>query len=244
MNWPPKEDLLGTGISLTSIAETVRLFRYRSPSRAVTVNVCNVHSVMSARRDPRLAAALAAAEINTPDGMPLVWMLRERGFMDQTRVKGTELALATFEASAATGWRHFFYGATPATLERLRGELERKFPGLQIRGQHAPPFRELTEAESAQVVNAITAARPDIVWVGLGMPKQEKWMHQVATRLPGMVLVGIGAAFDFMAGTRPEAPSWMQRAGLEWLFRLGTEPRRLWRRYAWNNPAFVALWLR
>jgi N-acetylglucosaminyldiphosphoundecaprenol N-acetyl-beta-D-mannosaminyltransferase len=243
-SWPAKEDVLGTGISITSFDEVMHLFDHvRRQDRAITVNVCNVHSIMSARRDAELAEALAAGEVNTPDGVPVVWFMRSRGRKDQVRMYGPDLAMHAFAYGIERGWRHYFYGATPQTLERLRDSLARLFPGIQIVGCHAPPFRELTESEREQVLANIQSAKPDIVWVGLGMPKQEKWIYDVRGALPGMVLVGIGAAFDFLAGTKAQAPKWMQRSGLEWVFRLGTEPRRLWRRYIWNNPAFLALWL-
>ena len=242
MTLPKKQDVLGTGVSAASIAEIVEALVRRRDSQAVVVNVCNVHSVMSARRDPVLAAALAAGGINTPDGMPLVWFLRSRGYTHQTRVKGSELAAHAFGVGLDRQWRHFFYGTTDLTLARLTDELERRFPGIQICGCHAPPFRALDPTETADLIEMIQRAKPDIIWVGLGMPKQEKWMHEIAEHFPGTVLVGIGAAFDFLAGTKAEAPKVMQRLGLEWLFRLGAEPRRLWRRYAWNNPLFLALW--
>ena len=244
MTWPPKEDVLGTGISTTSIDELVRALAQRHADRAVVVNVCNVHSVMSARTDAELAGAFAAGDVNTPDGMPLVWFLRRRGHEAQSRVKGSELALAAVEHGLARGWRHYFYGATDDTLAQLTSALAARHPDIVIAGTEAPPFRPLDEAETDAALQRIREARPDIVWVGLGMPKQEKWMHRVSSRLPGTVLVGVGAAFDFLAGTKPEAPRWLQDAGLEWAFRLASEPRRLWRRYAWNNPAFLALWAR
>jgi N-acetylglucosaminyldiphosphoundecaprenol N-acetyl-beta-D-mannosaminyltransferase len=242
--WPPKENVFGTGISITSFEETMRLFETRDPKHAITVNVCNVHSIMSAREDRELAEALAAGEINTSDGVPIVWVLKSRGFAAQPRMYGPELALRAFEHGLARGWRHFFYGATSDTLELLQQKLAERFPEIQIAGTYAPPFRPQTDEERDAVVATMRGCKADIVWVGLGMPKQEKWMYEMRDRLPGTVLVGVGAAFDFLAGTKPQAPAWMQRSGLEWLFRLGTEPRRLWRRYAWNNPGFLLLWLR
>ena len=242
--WPPKEDVFGTPISLTTFDETMRLFEQRDPARAIVVNVCNVHSVMSARKDDALARAFARAEINTSDGVPLVWVLRSRGHRAQPRMYGPALAEHAFAYGLARGWRHYFYGATAETLQRLEQNLVQRFPGIQIAGMYAPPFRALDPQEHAAAIRAIKDSGAHIVWIGLGMPKQEKWMDEVRDQLPNTVLVGVGAAFDFLAGTKPQAPGWMQDAGLEWLFRLGTEPRRLWRRYLWNNPAFLALWLR
>jgi N-acetylglucosaminyldiphosphoundecaprenol N-acetyl-beta-D-mannosaminyltransferase len=241
--WPPKENVFGTGISITTFEETLQLLEQRSADHAITVNVCNVHSVMSARSDRELATALAAGEINTPDGVPLVWVIQSRGFTRQARMYGPDLAVAAFAHGIPLGWRHFFYGATPETLQLLTRNLASRFPGLRIVGSYAPPFRDLTEAERDAITELIEGSGADIVWVGLGMPKQEKWMYEMRARLPGKVLIGVGAAFDFLAGTKRQAPHWMQRSGLEWLFRLGTEPRRLWRRYLWNNPAFLLLWV-
>lgn len=241
-SWPPKHDVLGTPISLASISEILPLLERRYPARSVVINVCNVHSVMSARSDRELAAAFSEAEINTADGMPLVWFLRSEGHRDQARVRGADLAVAAFEYGCSRGWRHFFYGSTPATLGALTARLRERFPNIVIVGAVSPPFPP-TPADADDAVRTITSVRADIVWVGLGMPKQEKWMHAIRSRLPSTVLVGIGAAFDFLGGFKREAPQFIQQAGLEWLFRLGGEPRRLWRRYAWNNPAFLALWL-
>ncbi len=241
---PIKADVFGTGISLTTFAEMMLLFERRHPERAITVNACNVHSVMSARRDGQLAEAFANADINTSDGVPLVWVLRTRGFREHARMYGPDLAEYAFEYGISRGWKHYFYGTTPDTLKRLEVNLRTRFPGIEIVGTHSPPFRAETAEERAATVAAITASGADIIWVGLGMPKQEKWMYQLREQLPGRVLVGVGAAFDFFAGTKPQAPAWMQRRGLEWAFRLGAEPRRLWRRYLWNNPAFLLLWLR
>lgn len=240
--FPQKQDVLGTGISRTSLTAMMDLFESPLEGRAMTVNVCNVHSVMSARRDRDLAAALDAGDISTPDGMPLVWALRSFGFKAQTRVNGTALTEQALRHGLDRGWRHFFYGSTPETLELLRARLGETYPKLEIAGTYSPPFRALTAAERATVIATIMDSGTDIVWVGLGMPKQEKWMHDMRADLPGTILVGVGAAFDFLAGTKPQAPAWMQRFGLEWLFRLATEPRRLWRRYLWNNPAYLVLW--
>jgi N-acetylglucosaminyldiphosphoundecaprenol N-acetyl-beta-D-mannosaminyltransferase len=242
--WPPKEDVFGTGISITTFEETMALFERPPADRAMTVNACNVHSVMSAREDRQLAEALAAGDINTSDGVPLVWVLRQRGFRNQSRMYGPDLAEYAFQHGLAKGWKHFFYGSTEEVLERLVANVRERFAGIQIAGTYAPPFRALDEAERTEIARRITDSGAHIVWVGLGMPKQEKWMYEMRDQLPGKVLVGVGAAFDFLAGTKPQAPAWMQKRGLEWAFRMGTEPRRLWRRYLWNNPAFLLLWLR
>jgi N-acetylglucosaminyldiphosphoundecaprenol N-acetyl-beta-D-mannosaminyltransferase len=238
MRLPEKAPVVGTPISITSYEEVIAAIVERSPDRALSVAVCNVHSVMSARRDPRLRAALVDSDIATPDGMPLVWALRWTVRPDQQRVYGPELMR---RALTSTTLNHYLYGATPETLEALITRIADIAPNARIAGQYSPPFRALTEEESASIEDVIRQSGADVVWVGLGMPKQELWMADVRDRLPGFALVGVGAAFDFLAGTKRQAPSWMQRAGLEWLFRLIQEPRRLWRRYLWNNPAFMLL---
>jgi N-acetylglucosaminyldiphosphoundecaprenol N-acetyl-beta-D-mannosaminyltransferase len=141
----------------------------------------------------------------------------------------------------AKGWKHFFYGTTPETLEKLTSEVKRRVPGVLVVGSESPPFREITERELEEAAARIRAADTDILWLGLGMPKQELLMRRVRERLPGVALLGVGAAFDFVAGNVPQAPRWLQNLGGEWAFRLAQEPRRLWRRYAWNNPAYLGL---
>jgi len=239
--WPPKVNVVGTPISTTTYDEVLALLDRRARDRAVVVAVCNVHSVMTARRDAQLARALRTATIATPDGVPLVWALRAMGHRRQTRVYGPDLMRAALPYGVERGWRHYLYGGTPERLERLRSEVERIAPGAQIVGSHAPPFRPLTPAEEQREIEDIRNSQADLVWVGIGMPKQEKWMESVRARLPGVALLGVGAAFDLLSGTVPQAPAWMQRVGLEWLYRLRQEPRRLWRRYLINNPMYLVL---
>ena len=177
-----------------------------------------------------------------PDGMPLVWLGR-RALLhgDVQRCYGPDLMLAICEAGLDSEWKHCLYGATTEVLEKLRQQFEARFPRIKIVESIAPPFRPLTEAEQADVVERINAALPDIVWVGLGTPKQDLWMGEFRDKLTAPVLIAVGAAFNFHAGRVAQAPHWMQRAGLEWLFRLYKEPRRLWKRYVLGNPRF--LWL-
>jgi N-acetylglucosaminyldiphosphoundecaprenol N-acetyl-beta-D-mannosaminyltransferase len=229
---------------MTSYDEVLDLLGRVSAERATVVAVCNVHTVMSCRRDPALAAAIGAADIATPDGLPLVWTLRLTGPPDQRRVYGPELMRRALVRGVQEQWRHYFYGATEDTLRRLTEATHRLAPGALVVGAESPPFRPLAPEEEEAVLERIRRSGADIVWVGIGMPKQELWMHRVRDRLPGVALLGVGAAFDFIAGTKPTAPAWMQRFGLEWLFRLASEPRRLWRRYLWNNPAFLLLMAR
>lgn len=237
---PAKVDILGTGVSAVSLAEaTERILN--PPDQGLVVAVANVHSVMSARGSEELARTLGRADLVTPDGMPLVWAHRALGVEAPERVDGLRLFRSTVEAGLPAGARHYFYGSSPEILALMRGRLRETYPHLQVAGMTSPPFRELSAEERAAYAAAIRASHPTVVWVGLGMPKQELWMDQVRVELPGMSLVGVGAVFDWVAGTVSKAPTWMQNAGLEWLYRLAQDPRRLWRRYAYNNPAFLVL---
>jgi N-acetylglucosaminyldiphosphoundecaprenol N-acetyl-beta-D-mannosaminyltransferase len=179
------------------------------------------------------------ASLAVPDGMPLVWAVRLLGFDQQERVYGPDLFLAVCERSVGKGYSHFFYGGGQGVPERLAENLSGRFPGIRIAGWYSPPFRPLTEVEDDHVVKTINASGADILWVGLGAPKQEFWMASHVGRISAPVMVGVGAAFDFHAGRVRQAPRWMQDRGLEWVFRLCVEPRRLWKRYLYNNPRFL-----
>jgi len=200
-----------------------------------------VNLVMSAREDAETRAAVLGATLAVPDGQPLVWALRALGHGAATRVYGPDL-MAAFCARAADGdTTSYLYGGRSDDARRLLEQrLGERFPGLRIVGGHSPPFRELTAAEEARAIDHINSSQASVVWVGTGQPKQEKWMARMRPHLSAPLLVGVGAAFDFHAGLVPQAPSWMQRAGLEWSYRLAREPRRLWRRYARYNPRFIA----
>ena len=203
------------------------------------VCVSGVHGVMECQRDGELRLIHNRAGMVVPDGMPLVWVSRARGFEGAARVYGPDLMLKVCEAGLEHGWRHYLYGGAEGVPERLSRALRDRFPGLDVAGTYSPPFRPLSEEEARAVVDRIDEAAPDIVWVGLSTPKQERWMSRFRSRLEAPVLIGVGAAFDFHAGLKPQAPHWMQRNGLEWLYRMATEPRRLGPRYLRNNPAFV-----
>jgi N-acetylglucosaminyldiphosphoundecaprenol N-acetyl-beta-D-mannosaminyltransferase len=179
--------------------------------------------------------------MTTPDGMPIVWLLRWLGHRSVARVYGPDLMRAACRRSETSGWRHFFYGGKPGVAARLAARLRQEHPLLVVAGVGTPPLNWQAEEEDKAGVQAINAARPDIVWIGLSTPKQERWMAAHRPQLQASVLVGVGAAFDFISGEKPQAPRWMQRVGLEWLFRLVTEPSRLWRRYLVDNPMFVIL---
>src|SRR5918995_1651106 len=205
------------------------------------VCVTGVHGVMESQRDRQLRQIHNDAGLVTPDGMPLVWLSHLHGHDLAERVYGPDLMLALCNQSLLKGYKHFFYGGGKGVHERLAKNLQQRFPGLGVVGGYSPPFRPLTVEEDEQIVQAINAADPDIVWIGLSTPKQERWMAEHLRRLTAPVLIGVGAAFDFHSGLKKQAPHWMQRSGLEWLFRLASEPRRLWRRYLVNNPVFMLL---
>ncbi|HEU4701405.1 MAG TPA: WecB/TagA/CpsF family glycosyltransferase [Conexibacter sp.] len=203
--------------------------------------VAAVHTVMESHEDDLLRAAVDGAAFTVPDGQPLAWALRKLGHEIDARVYGPELMERACARAAGSGQRFYLYGGRDEkALAQLAANLLDRHEGLQLAGGWSPPHRELDDAELDEIAARINAARPDVVWVGIGVPKQEKWMAAMRDRLDAPVLIGVGAAFDFHAGLVPQAPTWMQRRGLEWLFRLAQEPRRLWRRYARHNPRFVA----
>jgi N-acetylglucosaminyldiphosphoundecaprenol N-acetyl-beta-D-mannosaminyltransferase len=238
----PRADVLGIRVSAISMASAVHTIdEWITRREPHYVCVTGVHGVMESQRDQALLQIHNAAGLVTPDGMPLVWLSRLQGFRQVERVYGPDLMLAVCERSATRGHRHFFYGGAPGVAEMLASRLQWRFPGLQVAGLYSPPFRALIPEEDEAVVKRINALQPDIVWVGMSTPKQERWMAEHVGRLSASALIGVGAAFDFHAGLKRQAPRWMQRSGLEWLFRLLSEPRRLWRRYLVNNPWF--LWL-
>lgn len=239
---PPRVNILGVGISAITMRTALAVIDgWIVRQEPHYVCVATVHGVMECQRDPALRRIYNRSGLTTPDGMPLVWLSRLSGFPFVERVYGPDLLLALCEHGLDRGYRHFFYGGEPGVAETLATRLRARFPGLQIVGTYTPPFRPLTPAEDAAVVATINAAGPDIVWVGLSTPKQDRWMADHVGRLTAPVLIGVGAAFDFHSGRKRQAPRWMQRSGLEWLFRLSQEPRRLWRRYLLYNPLFVAL---
>jgi N-acetylglucosaminyldiphosphoundecaprenol N-acetyl-beta-D-mannosaminyltransferase len=236
----PRANVLGVGISALNLDLAVDVVCQALERKAKGyVCVTGVHGVSEARQDPAFRAILNQAFLNTPDGMPMVWMGRLQGFRQMGRVYGPDLMLRLCEESPARGFTHFLYGAAPGVVEELRRRLELRVPGLKIIGTRTPPFRPLTSTEEDELVRQVHEVKPDIFWVGLSTPKQEQFMARFWQRLDATLFFGVGAAFDFHAGRVRQAPRWMQRSGLEWLFRLGCEPRRLWKRYLKNNPLFV-----
>ena len=235
-------NILGVGISAINIQIAVKTIdKWIQTKRPNYVCVTGVHGVIESQRNDSLKHIHNKAGMVTPDGMPLVWLSRMRGFSSVDRVYGPDLMLAVCEQSTEKGYRHFLYGGADGVPELLEEKLTERFPGIQIVGTYSPPFRPLTPTEEDSITQIIAEANPDIIWVGLSTPKQEQWMASNVGKLMAPVLIGVGAAFDFHTGRKPQAPRWMQISGLEWLFRLITEPRRLWRRYLINNPLFIIL---
>jgi N-acetylglucosaminyldiphosphoundecaprenol N-acetyl-beta-D-mannosaminyltransferase len=209
------------------------------------VTAAAVNLVMSAQEDAATREAVLSATLAVPDGQPLVWALRALGHERATRVYGPDLMAAFCARAAVRGTLMYLYGGrSEAALELLERRLRERFPGLVIAGGFSPPFRELDAQEHERALAAINDSGASVVWVGTGQPKQELWMRRVRPHLHAPMLVGVGAAFDFHAGLVSQAPRWMQRAGLEWSYRLSREPRRLWRRYARYNPMFIAAFAR
>ncbi len=233
--------ILGTPIDVLDWETAiVRINAWAEAHESRYVCICNVHSVVTTRHDPVFGQAVEEADMATPDGEPVAWMLRRFGVPRQRRINGPDLMWRYCAQAATKGESIYLYGGSPETLQILEQRLAKNFPGLQIAGTWSPPFRALTEDEDEGDVARINASGAGTVWVSLGCPKQEKWMAEHRGRIKA-VMIGVGAAFDYHAGTTPRAPLWMQRSGLEWLYRLLSEPRRLWRRYLVTNTLFIFL---
>ena len=229
-------NVLGIGVSALSLAQTcAAIVATRGTLHRGYICHGTAHGFTLAQSDPALKTAYRSAWLTTPDGMPLVWL----GPPGTERVYGPDLLLAVCDAGRAVGLRHYFYGGAPGVADTLRAKLNARFPGLDVVGTSSPPYRAPTADELSTFRAEITRLRPDVIWIGLGTPKQEKFMAAHAATLDAAVLIGVGAAFDFHSGRVRQAPRWLQRSGLEWLFRLGTEPRRLAARYLVTNPRFV-----
>jgi len=232
---------LGVRVDSVQIPEVIARMEQRIAERDGTryIAVTGMHGVMEAQHDPEFKKILNAADLVVPDGTPLVWLGRLRGHRLRRRVYGPELMLAFCEQTAPKGYRHFFYGGAPGVAEALAERLGAQFPGLVVAGTYSPAFRPLTREEDEEVVARINGSGADVLWVGLSTPKQERWMYEHRDRLNVPVMVGVGAAFDINAGRVKQAPMWMRENGLEWLFRLLQEPRRLWRRYLVYGSEFL-----
>jgi N-acetylglucosaminyldiphosphoundecaprenol N-acetyl-beta-D-mannosaminyltransferase len=238
----PKGNILGVQVSAISMADALAVFNAWIHSRQPHyVCVTPAHSVMDCYDHPPLRDIFNHSGLTTPDGMAIVWLLHAKGFHFVERVYGPDLMREVCRQGVEKGYRHYFYGGAPGVGEKLAAVLSEQFPGLQVVGVDSPPFRKLTVAEVDAEQARIRAAQPDIIWVGIGSPRQEIWMSEHIHQINVPVLVGVGAAFDFLSGNKRQAPSWVQRSGLEWFYRLVSEPGRLWRRYLLGYPRFVVL---
>ena len=235
-------NILGVGVSAIEMADALQFVDTTIAHSGKTyICVTGVHGLMESRRDTTLRAIHNDAGLVTPDGMPLVWIAHAMGQSNTRRVYGPDLMQSLTELSGQRGYRNFYYGGAEGVATRLADRLRAHCPALQIAGCYCPPYRALSPLEDDAIVATINDSGADIVWIGLSTPKQERWMAEHRDRLNAPVLIGVGAAFDFLSGIKPQAPKWMQSHGLEWLFRLVTEPRRLWRRYLLMITAFPIL---
>ncbi|HEC66313.1 MAG TPA: glycosyltransferase [bacterium] len=240
MKHPNKINILGVGISAIRMADAIsKMEEWIEKNERHYVCVCPVSTIMECQKDERLHDIVNSAGLATPDGMPLVWLSKLNGFPYTERVYGPDLMLAFCKVAEEKGYSNFFYGGANGVPEKLARNLRKRFPRLKVAGTYSPPFRPLTQEEDQIVIEMINKAFPEVVWVGISTPKQDKWMAEHIGKINAPVMVGVGAAFNFFSGEVRQAPRWMQRSGLEWLFRLSQEPARLWYRYLVYNPLFV-----
>lgn len=239
--WSSEFHVLGVRVHAVQIPDVVSLIERWIADRGRTryIAVTGMHGVTEAKNNAGFRRILNEADLVVPDGMPLVWLARWQGYQLKRRVYGPELMATFCEQTCRKGYRHFLYGGAPGVAEDLAQRLAQHFPGLEVAGYYSPPFRPLSELEQAEVASLINQVSPDVVWIGLSTPKQERWMAEFQKKLRVPVLIGVGAAFDFHAGRTRQAPEWMRENGFEWLYRLLSEPRRLWRRYLIYGSQFV-----
>ncbi len=234
-----RHNILGTDFSLLSYDGVLTMIEgWRAKQQKHYITLTPPYSVLMCRRDTSLWQATRNAALTLPDGVGIILAATILRYPHCGRVTGPTLLLRLCDCGRAEGLRHFFYGGAPGVAEALAHRLQKSYPGLEVAGSHSPPFRELTPAEDAEIVRRVNESRPDIVWVGLGSPKQEKWMAEHVGKINAAALIGVGAAFDFHSGRIKRAPAWMRRMGIEWAYRLAHEPKRMWRR---NVNSFVFL---
>jgi N-acetylglucosaminyldiphosphoundecaprenol N-acetyl-beta-D-mannosaminyltransferase len=237
---PKRVNVLGVGISVLNLQTALDAIAAAVRERHKGyICVTGVHGVMEAQDDAEFKKILNGAFLCTPDGMPMVWAGKLRAHAEMDRVYGPDLMNDVCAWSETSGAKHFFYGGADGVAELLVQKLKEKFPRMNVVGTYTPPFRALNAEEKKQLAEKVSAAQPDLFWVGLSTPKQEKFMAEYLPKLDATLMLGVGAAFDFHSGRVKQAPRWMQRSGLEWFHRLCSEPRRLWKRYLRNNPLFV-----
>jgi N-acetylglucosaminyldiphosphoundecaprenol N-acetyl-beta-D-mannosaminyltransferase len=238
---PFRANILGVHISAINMPQAVAAVEdWIARRERQYVCVTPAHVVMDGYWNPEVRGWINQAGLATPDGMGIVWLLKAKGHRSVSRVYGPDLMLTLCEDGLARGRRHYFYGGEPGVAETLAAQLTKRYPGLFVTGTFSPPFRPSTPAEDSAVIQRINDAKADILWIGIGSPRQEQWMAEHLGKINVPVMIGVGAAFDFLSGRKRQAPRWVQRAGMEWLFRLANEPRRLWRRYA-QYPLFFLL---
>lgn len=240
---PPRERIVGQPVHPVSKDQAVRAIVDRAIGHEASTYVCltNVHSTVEAHSSPALRSAAEGAFLSVPDGMPLVWILRRRGYRRTEKVTGIELMPMVASAGLEGGLRHFLYGGGPGVAHLAGRRLRALVPGTKVVGAESAPFSSIEDWPLVELRGRLSSLKPHVIWVGLGAPKQELWMAAMANQLEVPVMVGVGAAFDYLAGAKPAAPAYLRHVGLEWLFRLAAEPGRLWRRYLVGNPMF--LWL-
>lgn len=236
----PHVNVLGVDVSAINMDGAIDLAeRWIATGQSGYICMSGVHGVTEAQSNTQLRHILNNSVINAPDGMPMSWIGWLRGHTQMDRVYGPDFMTNLCKLSSSRGYRHYLYGGHPSVAQVLKHSLEERFPGLQIVGIYSPPFRPLNPEEEDAFLNDVWHAKPDILWVGLSTPKQECFMGEYAKRLGVPLLVGVGAAFDFHVGRIHDAPGWIKRAGFQWLHRLVQDPRRLWKRYLFNNPVFL-----
>jgi N-acetylglucosaminyldiphosphoundecaprenol N-acetyl-beta-D-mannosaminyltransferase len=236
----PRINVLGVGVNALNLALAVgEVERWITERRREYVCVTGMHGVVESLQSEPLRQIHNRAGLVTPDGRPMVWLLWGHGHRNAGQVCGAEFMEAVLAHGVTRGWRHYLFGTKPETLALLEARLKARLPELKIVGRFSPPFREITPEEDARIVEEINGSGADIVWVGLSTPKQERWMAAHRSRLDASALMGVGAAFDFHAGTVRQAPRFIRQSGFEWLYRLAAEPRRLWRRYSRGVPIFL-----
>jgi N-acetylglucosaminyldiphosphoundecaprenol N-acetyl-beta-D-mannosaminyltransferase len=241
LHQPTRVNILGVGISAVNMDQAIKsIHQWIEDRDPHYVCVTPAHSIMDCYYNPDLQPIFNQSGLTTPDGMSVVWTLRLMGHKHVERVYGPDLMRALCKQSLEYGYRHYFYGGAPGVVEELSEQLVADYPGLQIAGHYSPPFGAVSEQEEKQIIEHIRALKPDILWVGISSPRQELWMAEHIDKLDVPALIGVGAAFDFLSGRKPQAPKWIQRSGLEWLYRFIKEPGRMWPRYS-RYPLFLLL---
>ena len=234
-------EILKTNITVTNMQDTIAYINaHIEELRGRYICVSNVHTTVMSYENEEYRKIQNSAAMVLPDGAPLSSYSRKRGFKDARRVTGPDLMLELFKISPKKGYRHFFYGSTQETLDRMRTVIQRDYPDMEIVGMYSPPFRKMTKEEDETAIRMINEAKPDFIWIGLGAPKQEEWMHEHQGKVNG-VMLGVGAGFDYLAGYIKRAPMWMQKISMEWFYRLLQDPMRLWKRYIVTNVKYLYL---